>query len=130
MPAHSMRLNALFKNYSYRLSLLHCLIVLKVTYSLCSRPSSFAVLLIRGKTIVVIFVQRGVGPSLFRGRSCAGARSNTQQPASARMSQKLRRYRATPSVLRLYFSQFLELIVVLVFDHPDNFQPGTPTSSQ
>jgi hypothetical protein len=37
--------------------------------------------------IVVIFVHRGVGLSLFRGRSCAGARSNTQQPASARLSQ-------------------------------------------
>jgi hypothetical protein len=39
------------------------------------------------KIIVVIFVHRGVGPLLFRGRSCAGARSNTQQPASARLSQ-------------------------------------------
>jgi hypothetical protein len=47
---------------------------------------SIAVLLIRGK-IVVIFVHRGVGPSLFRGHPCAGARSNTQQPASARLSQ-------------------------------------------
>jgi hypothetical protein len=31
---------------------------------------------------------------------------------------------------RLYFLQFLELIVAFVFDHPDNFQPGTSTSSQ
>jgi hypothetical protein len=42
-----------------------------------------AVLHIRGKIIVVIFVHCGVGPSLFHGRSCAGARYNTQQPASA-----------------------------------------------
>jgi hypothetical protein len=61
-------------------------------YYHCSRPFSLAgvriaVLLIRGKIIVVIYVHRGVGPSLFRGRSCAGARSNTQQPASARLSQ-------------------------------------------
>jgi hypothetical protein len=59
-----------------------------------------------------------------------GAQSNTQQHASARLSQKLRTYRATPSVLRLYFSQLLELIVALVFDHPDNFRTGMPTSSQ
>jgi hypothetical protein len=39
-------------------------------------------------------------------------------------------HRATPSVLRLYFSQLLEMAVALVFGHPDNFQPGTPTSSQ
>jgi hypothetical protein len=77
---------------------------------------------------VVIFVHHGVGPSLFRGRSCAGARSNTQQPASGRLSQQLRRYRATPSVLRLYFSQFLELTVALVFGHPDNFHSGTHPS--
>jgi hypothetical protein len=70
-----------------------------------SRRPSFAdvriaVLVIRGKIIMVIFVLRGVGPSLFRGRSCAGARSNTQQPASAR------RYRATPSVLRYTIAIF------------------------
>jgi hypothetical protein len=52
----------------------------------CSTPSSFAglctaVVLIRETTIVVIFVHRGVGPSLFRGHSCAGARSSSQQPA-------------------------------------------------
>jgi hypothetical protein len=46
-----------------------------------------AVLFICGKIIVVIFVHHGVGPSLLRGRSCAGALSNTQQPASARLSQ-------------------------------------------
>jgi hypothetical protein len=46
-----------------------------------------AVLFICRKVIVVIFVHRGVGPSLFRDCSCAGARSNTQQPASARLSQ-------------------------------------------
>jgi hypothetical protein len=28
------------------------------------------------------------------------------------------------------FLQFLELLVALVFNHPDNFQPGMPTSSQ
>jgi hypothetical protein len=46
-----------------------------------------AVLLIREKIIVVISVHRGAGPSLIHGRSRAGARSNTQQPASARLSQ-------------------------------------------
>jgi hypothetical protein len=46
------------------------------------------------------------------------------------LSSHIRISRATPSALRLYFSQFLELNVGLVFDHPDNFQPGTPTSSQ
>jgi hypothetical protein len=107
---------------------------LYITRSLYSRPSSFAnfriaVLLIRGK-IIVIFVHRGLGLSFSRDGSCAGARSNTKQPASARLSQYLCRYRATPSVLRLYFPKILELIVALVFDHPDNFQPGTPTSSQ
>jgi hypothetical protein len=50
------------------------------------------VLLVFGKIVVVIFVHRGMGPALFRGRSCAGARSNTQQPASARLSQQLRRF--------------------------------------
>jgi hypothetical protein len=68
-----------------------------------STPSSFAdlriaVLLIHLKIIVGIFVHRGVGPSLFRGRSCAGARSITQQRESARLAQSLCRYRATPSV--------------------------------
>jgi hypothetical protein len=76
-----------------------------------------AVLLVRGKIIVVILVHRGVGPSLFRGRSCAGAWSNTEQPTSARLFHKL-----------LYFSRFLKLIVAVVLDHPDNFQPVTPTS--
>jgi hypothetical protein len=44
------------------------------------------VLLNREKIVVVIYVNRGLRPSLFRGRSCAGARSDTQQPASARLS--------------------------------------------
>jgi hypothetical protein len=30
----------------------------------------------------------------------------------------------------VYFSQILEQTVALVFNHPDNFQPGIPTSSQ
>jgi hypothetical protein len=61
-------------------------IVLYKKIILYSRPSSFTVLLIRGK-FVVIFEHRGVGPSIFRGCSCAGARSNTQHPACARLSQ-------------------------------------------
>jgi hypothetical protein len=57
-------------------------------YMQYSRLASFAglriaVLLIRGKIIVVILVHRGVGPSLFCGRSCAGARSKPQLPTSA-----------------------------------------------
>jgi hypothetical protein len=40
------------------------------------------------------------------------------------------RYCHTESVLQLYFSQFLELIVALVLSHPDDFQPGMSTSSQ
>jgi hypothetical protein len=41
-----------------------------------NRPIS--VLLIRGKNIVIIFVHRGLGPSLFRGGSFAGARSRSR----------------------------------------------------
>jgi hypothetical protein len=57
-----------------------------------SRPFLFAglrivVLIIHGKIIAVIFVHCGIGPSLFHSHSCAGARINTQQPASARLSQ-------------------------------------------
>jgi hypothetical protein len=40
------------------------------------------------------------------------------------------RYRAAPSVLRLYFSQFLESIIALAFRHSGNFQPGKPTTTQ
>jgi hypothetical protein len=57
-----------------------------------SRLTSFTrlcitVLLIRRKIIVVIFVHHGIGLSLFHGRSCAGARRNTLQHASACKSQ-------------------------------------------
>jgi hypothetical protein len=53
-----------------------------------SRPATFAdlriaVLLIRGKTVVATFVHHGVGPSVFRGSSCAGARSRPKLTISA-----------------------------------------------
>jgi hypothetical protein len=58
-----------------------------------------AVLLIRGK-IIVIFVHRGVGPSLFRGRSCAGGRSNSwHRTRTCRRRQSNRR--SPPSSLSL-----------------------------
>ncbi|XP_021918929.1 uncharacterized protein LOC110829502 isoform X2 [Zootermopsis nevadensis] len=41
-------------------------------------------MLISGK--VVISLHRGIDPSLFRGRFCAGALSNTQEPVSAGLS--------------------------------------------
>jgi hypothetical protein len=62
-------------------------------------------------------MHRGIIPSPFRGHWCAGARTKTQKPASALLSQQVSRYRATPSVVRLYFSQFSEQCVPLAFDH-------------
>jgi hypothetical protein len=46
----------------------------------------FATSIIRTKIIVVILVHGGVGPSLFRGPPCAGARSNTQPAPAACVS--------------------------------------------
>jgi hypothetical protein len=52
------------------------------------------------------------------------------QPASTRQSRLLHRCRDILGVFRLHFSQFLALILALVFDHPENSQPGTPIPSQ
>jgi hypothetical protein len=67
-----------------------------------SRTFSFVVLQIGGQSFV-IFVHRGIGPSLFRCGSCAGARSNTQQPAPAHHSVAtyISYLTASPSVLLL-----------------------------
>jgi hypothetical protein len=59
-----------------------------VTLSVFSAPASFADLrtaasLVRKKITLLIFVHHGVGPSLFRCRSCAGARSRPQLTTSA-----------------------------------------------
>lgn len=46
-----------------------------------------AVLFICGEFVMVVFVHRGVGPPLFLGRFCAGARINAEKHASPCLHQ-------------------------------------------
>jgi hypothetical protein len=69
-----------------RITIVHALFTQNIL--LYSRPALLAglhimVLLIHGKIVEAIFVHHGIGLLLFHGCSCAGARSSTQQPASA-----------------------------------------------
>jgi hypothetical protein len=87
---------------------------------------------IRGKIIVVIFMHRGVGPSLFRGRSCAGARSNTwYKEAYNDMQKKAKQPKITFFFTKVFWSSVSPFAIHSTsFEHPDNFRPGTPTSTQ
>jgi hypothetical protein len=60
---------------------------------------------------VAIFVHCGIGHSPFCSLSYAGAQSNTQQLAYVHLLRV-----ATLSVVQLYFLQFLELIVTVMFE--------------
>jgi hypothetical protein len=96
-----------------------------------SRVCASRFLLIRGRTIVVMFVHRGLVPRSFTvalAQAHGAVRSSPYLPAC--LSSYVRYISYHTDLIPLCFSQFLELIVALVSDHPDNFQPGTLTSSR